>query len=221
MTTHTADNPLLKVAIERDPAGAERLLEVVHQADPEPTQLLVPPRTEYADFRHAAGLLWGDAGRWAVDESERWNSEAFDNELPPLPIVIGLTAYGRSLAVCRYPGSNRPLPRVTIHPSEFNTEGLRHASHVVLHELLHAWLMLRGENSTHNAAPWCGAIVRLSRRLFDLEIVAIPETNRRAATKARRAELGAISRTAVSSWPHSIIHPNYYLPVHLMPVDTY
>lgn len=44
------------------------------------------------EYAHAATLLWGAAGAYAVDEFDRLNEYVWNGGLPSMPIVIGITA---------------------------------------------------------------------------------------------------------------------------------
>ena len=132
--------------------------------------------TSYADYRQAAAWLWGEAGEYAADESARLNREFFAGSIPPLPIVIGLTAYGRCIGLTRV---HVIPPRITLASELFNGSlrtqgGPLMVSDTLIHEMLHAFLMLRGENFDHNQAPWCRMITELSPELAGGEILAAP-----------------------------------------------
>ena len=192
--------------------------------------------TSYADYRQAAAWLWGEAGEYAADESARLNREFFAGSIPPLPIVIGLTAYGRCIGLTRV---HVIPPRITLASELFNGSlrtqgGPLMVSDTLIHEMLHAFLMLRGENFDHNQAPWCRMITELSPELAGREILAAPvgtvrvpnpgrETNPKAPkTKVARRHLpGYLSQGELARWPHSIRPVGYYRDQKPIPVDTY
>src|SRR5580700_2317672 len=129
----------------------------------------------HADYRAAAALLWGDAGAFAADELARLNRDHFAGSLPPLPVVIGLTAYGKCLGLTRGEeagGWAGGPPRITLQSQTVNEGGTLVVSDVLVHEMTHAALMLRGEDWHHNAAPWCRLITELSPGVLGCEITA-------------------------------------------------
>lgn len=167
------------------------------------------------DYANAARWLWRDAGQYAVDSFARLNRDLFGNELPALPIVIGLTAFGRCIGLTRYDWLGDP--RITLAPRLFNRDGVRDVDDTLTHEMVHAVLFLRGENTKHNHAPWCMAITALSPKVLGHEITARPVGTRRVPNPARehdataektkvvrQAEPGALTRKQLAEWPHSL-----------------
>ena len=69
------------------------------------------------DYAQAAALLWGEAGEYAAAGYCRLNRGLFGGSLPPLPIVIGLTAYGGCL------GSPAALPPGGRSPASLSRPG--------------------------------------------------------------------------------------------------
>src|SRR5262249_30578821 len=137
-------------------------------------------------YLQAATVLWGEAGAFAVREFQRLNAELFAGALPPLPIVIGLTAYGHCLGLTPRPGgwSDGQRPRLTLAPEIFHgnarTRGGQHrVTDTLVHEMVHAKLMLAGADSKHNGQPWCAEITRLSPVVLGHAIVAAPDCVRR------------------------------------------
>jgi hypothetical protein len=140
--------------------------------------------------------------------------------VPPLPILIGLTAFGRCIGLTR--GGWLAAPRITLAPELFNGNhrtpgGTLMVSDVLVHEMVHAALMLRGENPGHNGAPWCRLITELSPGVLGREVSAatvgtrrVPNPDREsdpAAPKTkvvRQAQPGALARTDLATWPHSL-----------------
>jgi len=196
------------------------------------TLLRVTPTIE--DYRNAAALLWGDAGRYAVDAFERINVDVFDGMLPPIPIVIGLSAYGHCIGLTRSKVDWIEHPRISLVPKLFNRDGLRTVDDVLVHEMLHASLMLRGRDARHNLAPWCEEITRLSPIVLGHEINAHPVRPRRIEnperqhdenapkTIVKRAPLpGAMTQGQLARWPHSVRPTGYYDDDTCIGVPTY
>ena len=110
-----------------------------------------------ATYRDAAIVLWGNAGAYVHDSYTRWLP--LFPELPEtLPIVIGITAYGRCLGLTRAGWHHGP--RITIASNQFQRPGM--VDDTMVHEMLHAWLYVTGHNVKHNSEPWYAAIRRLS-----------------------------------------------------------
>ena len=64
-------------------------------------------------------------------------------------------------------------------------------SDVLVHEMVHAALMLRGEDPRHNGEPWCRVITELSPGVLGQEINARPVLPRRVANPDREADPAA------------------------------
>jgi len=158
----------------------------------------------HRDYLQAAAVLWGEAGEFVVAEFERHNQAHFGGELPPLPIVIGITPYGRCIGQTRPRGgwdAGDTLPRITIASNLF-AAGTVAVSDTVLHEMIHAKLMLGGLDPGHNGRPWCQEIERLSPAVIGQEVKAAPVTPRRIDGKVTRQHLdGHLSRDQISHWP--------------------
>ena len=193
----------------------------------------------YEEYRGAAGLLWGEAGEFAADEAGRLNREHFAGSVPPMPVVIGLTAYGRCIGLTRGSAGWLAAPRITLAPELFNGNhrtqgGPRMVSDVLVHEMVHAALMLRGEDPSHNGAPWCRVITELSPGVLGREITARPVVPRRVPNPeragddgapktvvVRKPEPGAMSQAELASWPHCRRPDGYYQEGKPIPVPTY
>jgi hypothetical protein len=171
----------------------------------------------YRQYRQAAELLWGEAGSFLADEFERLNGTYFDDELPPLPLVIGLMAYGRCIGKTRY----HAVPRISI-ASQLFTDGLGEVSDTLLHEMVHAALMLRGVSPKHNDDPWCDEIIRISK-MAGFDIVAKPVRPRRIVNPERdddpdapltvvrrQPDEGALTQRELGRWPHCLPDPGIH-----------
>lgn len=177
----------------------------------------------YERYRAAALTLWGDAGALVLDEQRRLNDRLFNGELPPLPIVIGITAYGRCIGLTRATGYEG-LPRITIASNLFK-RGTRAVVDTLTHELVHAKLMLEDRCPDHNSVPWCEEITRLSPMVLGCEINAAPQKNRRVvvdgrSTVRRAVPDGCLSRKQLAGWPGSL-RPAEYPSGDVLMVDTY
>ena len=198
---------------------------------------------DHETYARAAALLWGAAGEFAAAEFARLNREHFAGSIRPMPVIIGLTAYGGCIGLTAYAGWLE-APRITLAPEIFRGSlerpdgepgrirgGPRQVSDVLLHELIHAALMLRGEDHSHNAAPWCRLIADLSPAVLGRDISARPVRTRRVPnperdtdpdapkTIVRRVpEPGCMPQLALARWPHSLRPDGYYdgdRPIHV------
>jgi hypothetical protein len=107
-------------------------------------------------------------------------------------------------------------------------------SDVLVHEMVHAALMLRGEDPQHNGEPWCRVITELSPEVLGREITARPVVPRRVPNPGRASGQdapktvvirkpgpGAMSQAELASWPHCRRPDGYYLEGKPIPVPTY
>jgi hypothetical protein len=153
--------------------------------------------------RVAAEIAYGEAGVYAVEEFDRINRWLFDGALPPTPIVIGLTAYGRTRGFCRGQSADRPVPRITLHPLIFGARN--RVTDMIIHEMLHAFLMSEGREHKHNTKPWCEMIEKLSPAVLGLEIHARPVNTRSIGGVRKKAPLdGHLEQHQLASWPGSL-----------------
>jgi hypothetical protein len=165
--------------------------------------------------RAALENLWGDAGTWAADTWTAHNAAYFDGKLRYHGIVFGLTPHGGHLA------HTSPTGRITLHPALLDPQsdawlighklGERHATDTLLHEMIHAALIQRGDDSGHNGWPWCNEIMRITTELGLKPIKAAPVKPRRIDGKVVRLPLdGHLSRDEISRWPHTLRRAGYY-----------
>lgn len=200
-------------------------------------QLKVTP--SYEIYANAAALLWGEAGQYAAAEFTRLNRELFAGSIPPMPVIIAMVPYGVCIAATMH-GLWLRSPRITLTPEIFNGStdkpagaghtrpgrmrgGPRQVSDTLLHELIHAALILRGENPKHNEPPWCRMITDLSADLIGREINARPVRTHRVPNPARETdpsapktivkrmpEPGAMAQLDLARWPQSVRPADWY-----------
>jgi hypothetical protein len=194
----------------------------------------------YETYASAAALLWGEAGQFAAAEFARINREHFAGSIPPVPIIIAMTPYGCCIGLTGAP-SWLASPRISLAPEIFTGSrerldprtgrmgpgrihgGPRQVSDTLVHELIHAALILRGENPEHNADPWCKLITELSPDLLGVDITARPVRTHRVPNPARETdpkapktivrrmpEPGCLAQMDLARWPHSLRPPGWH-----------
>lgn len=194
-------------------------------------------RATYEAHIWSSALHWGRAGEFAATEFRRLSRELFAGSIPPMPVIIGLTAYGACLGFTR-PAGWLAFPRITLAPEVFSGNhrtrgGPLTVSDTIVHEMVHAALILRGEDPRHNEAPWCKLITELSPEVLSAEITARPVRARRipnpdretdpSAPKTKVARVpddGCLTRTGLAGWPLSLRPPGYYSHQDPIPVPS-
>jgi hypothetical protein len=166
--------------------------------------------------RGALENLWNSAGGWIADTWTRLNNDHFDGQAKYHGVVWGLTPHGGRLGHT-YSSNGR----ITLHPALLDPQsdawdigdqlGAKFAEHVLLHEMIHAYLGDQGLDPDHNGDPWCAEIMRITPQLGLDPIKAEPVKPRRINGKVtRRARDGFLSRDDISRWPHTIAPAGYY-----------
>jgi hypothetical protein len=193
----------------------------------------------YRDYQSAAALLWGAAGEFAADEFTRLNRELFAGSIPPMPIIVAMVPYGGCIAATSYAAWLKS-PRITLTPEIFNGSvskptsvgysrpgrlrgGPHQVTDTLMHEMVHAALRFRGENSNHNEPSWCRMITDLSATLLGVNIDARPVRTRRVPNPARETDpaapktivkrlpmAGAMAQMELARWPQSIRPADWY-----------
>ena len=173
------------------------------------------------DYRQAAAAFW--PGPWvdlAYDAFDIINAELYAGELPPLPIMFGLTPHGGNLGSC----SRASPPLITLHSSLIEPKSTdpwgvarrywnpAQLVDVLTHEMIHAHLNIIGENPAHNYAPWCREVERQSPAVGVGAIVAAPWKRARDGNGLtyKPTKPDAIPRKALSTWPYLVRPEGYY-----------
>ena len=137
--------------------------------------------------------------------------------------MIGLTAYGHCVGLTS--GRWEHGPRISLHSTMLFWRGARRVDDTLVHEMLHASLMLAGLNPDHDGEEWYGALRRLSpaalgrdldiKRGADRKSVRVPNPKYQAGngqpkTLVRKvaADLGW-NHEMVSRWPSSFRPEGY------------
>jgi hypothetical protein len=146
-------------------------------------------------YKDAAVALWGEAGAFAHDCYAR--NRGLYPELPDeLPIVIGIAAYGHCVGLTRavWPGG----PRISLASQRF-AEGRNLVEDTMIHEMLHAWLHITGQDIGHDSAGWYTAVNRLSAAVLGRELNAVRGAQRKSVRvpNPRWRPIGTEPRTVV------------------------
>lgn len=173
-------------------------------------------------YRDAAEILWGEAGAYAHDAYTRLQARHYPELPATLPIVIGLTAYGRCLGLTR--PSWEHGPRISIFSSVFK-QGTRAVDDLLTHEMLHAWLHLQGADTAHDSPAWYEAVAELSPAVLGHDLAARRGAGRKSVrvpnpawkpgsdeprTLVRKtASPGGVRHADVARWPQAFRPADY------------
>jgi len=117
-----------------------------------------------------ASEAWGDLGRNVVNKWVEFNETYFAGELRPIPLMITPTLpYGRRVADCSGCAGHGRLIRVNL-PKDHNV--LVADYNTLLHEMIHQFLLERGESPKHESEGWRREIMRLNKMIIGKEIWA-------------------------------------------------
>lgn len=194
-------------------------------------------------LREASELSHPGYGAWLFDTWESHNQQYFNGQLMVIPIIWGLTPHGQKLGLFdSYPR------RITLHLSLLrpsgnawglrNILGVKFASDVLLHEMMHQSIFERtGGNgvppgntvyTSHNNPEWVLEINRIAPLLGLPANAALVRQKRvkeaGASGKGKVmwvAEDGCLSRSDLSTWPHLQRPKGYYEPDAIQLLDSY
>lgn len=159
-----------------------------------------------AELRQMMRWGFGDEGAELADLWAVLNDRLWDGQLEPVPLWLPrCTTYGRWIGLCTSNGRGQVLHL------QVKYQLCRHMrADVLLHEMVHQYLVQTGQNSKHNAWPWCSEIVRLTKEIWGIGIWASPSVPRRVNGKPKRVQRpgpdgqASITRQQIACWPHSI-----------------
>ena len=147
---------------------------------------------------------WGDVGLAVFTTWEEFNARFFADQLCPIPIVLVATSPWGHWVGCTHLVTTQRRAAFIALTAPYNVD-LRSDRGTLLHEMIHAALVERGESPKHEHPPWCREITRLSALLGRPDIYAAPQKVQRVNSHiARVTPPGSISRDAAARWPHSI-----------------
>lgn len=185
-------------------------------------------------YRDAAEALWGPAGTHAHESYARLRRELYPELPAQLPIVIGLTAYGRCVGMTR--ASWPHGPRISLFSPAFD-DGARYVDDIIVHEMLHCWLYVKGCEIAHDSEDWYAQVRRLSPAVLGHEVQAHRGQRRRSVrlpnpewypgsgkpkTIVRKQPVETeVTHAAVARWPHPFRPDGYYRGCEPIDCPTY
>ena len=152
---------------------------------------------------------WGAAGERVADHFFDLNDRYFAGKIKPVPIVITPTSpHGRWLGLtCGNARQNSASLIYLTRPSR--GDSLVADRGVLLHEMIHASLMQRGDDPGHDGQPWRDEITRISRAC-NRTITAMPTKVKKVkmpdgSRKSKRiVQGGSLTQKEIATWPESI-----------------
>jgi hypothetical protein len=185
--------------------------------------------TTTVSYRDAAIALWGPGGAYAHDAYAQFQETLFPDLPEQLPIVIGLTAYGHCMGLTA--GRWEHGPRINLASELFNGSndradgkpgrihgGTGWIDDTLVHEMIHAHLILEGLDWEHDSESWYDAVRRLSpavlgheldiRRGADRKSVRVPNPlyrpgNDHPKTLVRKVKGDGVPHKKVAMWPQA------------------
>jgi hypothetical protein len=147
---------------------------------------------------------WGPVGLRVAKHWAEFNDRFFGGQIEPTPIVITQTSpHGHWSGLTCGSGSQK---RANLIYLALPSQGCQLTADrgVLLHEMLHAFLMQQGLDPHHDGQPWRNGITRLSQ-IAGRTIVAMPV--KVGKTKDRKSirivAKGSLTQKEISQWPHS------------------
>jgi hypothetical protein len=163
-------------------------------------KLKIPTEKQLAALREVHRFLYPELAD-PYEAFDRLNKLSFDAELPTLPIERGLMQYGKCLGQT---SCHLVPPRIAIGTYRPNRDPQFHDD-VLVHEMLHGWLAMNGQNPQHNFWPWCQEIERITPLLGLRPIKAGPVNPRKVdGISVRMSKAGFLTRKQIAGWPHSL-----------------
>jgi hypothetical protein len=187
--------------------------------------------------RAALENLWTDAGAWVAETWAQLNRQCFDGKLRYQGVVFGLTPHANHLGHTYLSGVGIPAGRITLHSSLLDPRsatvwgmsasemGDRFASDVLLHEMIHAWILQTGRHDpeerrkrgTHNNEPWCAEVTRIAPLIdlgnIDAQVIKarrVPDAEGKLTIITKDAPDGFLGQGEIARFPHSLRPAGYY-----------
>lgn len=175
--------------------------------------------TPFPYRREAAIDLWGDAGDYVHAAYTRLRGLYFPTLPESMPIVIGLTAFGRCIGMTRHKWTSATA-RISIAPGIF-AKGERAVDDLLVHEMAHVRIG-RSSNprSSHHTDEWYAIVNELSPAVlgYDVQVsrgadrksVRVPDPSGRHKTTVRKVRVHEETQHRdVAGWPQSFRPDGY------------
>lgn len=157
-------------------------------------------------LRQMMGWTYGAEGQLMADLWHGFNEQLWGGRLDPAPMWLPTcTTWGRWIGL--YSGNAQ---HQTLAIQVKWQLGVQIRAGVLLHEMVHQHLHESRQCTAHNAVPWCGEIMRLTRMVWGQVIWATPAVPRRVNGKSTRVQrpgpdgMPSITRKQLAGWPHSL-----------------
>lgn len=149
---------------------------------------------------------WGKEGVALAKIWQGLNVKHFGGNLTPLPIWMPQTfPYGHAIGLF-----SANYERESLHIQIKQNLSPQKKVDVLFHEMIHQTLSETRRDTSHNALPWCGEIMRLAKEIWNVEIWAAPSLPRKVDGKSKRIQkkspdgIESIERTAIAGFPYSL-----------------
>ena len=169
------------------------------------------PKSTLRQIRKFAHTAWGELGERVVDCWQEYNLEHFSGKLEPVPLVLTrVSPYGHWTGLTTGGRGKRVASITLTMPAD--GDYLIANRNVLLHEMVHQYLIEGGENPSHDSQPWCDEIMRLSEA-FGKQVWAAPDKvgkhkkTRKSFRYKPDSDDGKKSMTQeqIAHWPHGVL----------------
>lgn len=135
-----------------------------------------------------------------------FNRELWGGALMPCPIWFpAATAYGKWAGLYTRNQDYQSLHIQIKHGVSFDDK-----AGILLHEMVHQYLGESRQDTKHNAKPWCSEIMRITEKVWGVQIWASPSSPRKVGGASVRVQAlsptgkESIPRACLAGWPHSM-----------------
>jgi hypothetical protein len=173
------------------------------------------------DMERFAGEAWGEIGVNVVNKWAELNESYFDGKLKPIPIIITPTLpFGKAIGVCSHDHVSRLCGHMDMGARLIKLNLPKDHDRLVadyntlLHEMVHQFLVERGEYPKHSGEGWRREIMRLNKLITGKEIWAgRSKTVRKRDSEDHKSYVvrinephpdgyPSITQAMIARWPH-------------------
>ena len=173
------------------------------------------PKITFAEVRNILHYAFDKHGVAIADSWLDFNERFWEGKLEPVPLfLVAATPYGNWSGLCTH-NKQRTINIQIKHGLDLQTK-----RGVLLHEMVHQYLVESGANIRHNGQPWCTEIMRISRDYFGKAIWAgAPKMARVKRRNPKTKEMEkvitrinppgpngepSLTQKEIAGWPHSV-----------------